>query len=190
MAIDDSCRKPGAVPFKWEIRPGVPKLQQHQLKQQKQRQPPPHLPPPASPFINPRSLPSPPPGPPQQKLKPPPPGSYYILSPEPRTHSFRSTPRARSESFRFNQPTRLRPECVSPGCFPAPLLRRIGSKKRSQKLKPEPDYVSDLETRSRWSVSSRRSVSPFYSSPASSFSSFRSSPRLATDAEWVGFGFS
>ncbi|KAK8692209.1 hypothetical protein V6N13_075683 [Hibiscus sabdariffa] len=191
MAVDDSCTKPGAVPFKWEIRPGVPKLQQ----QQKQRQPPPpHLPPPASPFINQRqrSLPSPPPGPPnpKQKLKPPPAGSYNILSPEPRTHSFRSTPRARSDSSRFNQPTRLRPERVSPGCFPAPLLRRIGSKKRSQKLKPEPDYVSDLETRSRWSVSSRRSVSPFYSSPASSFSSLRSSPRLATDVEWVGFGFS
>ncbi|GMI90852.1 hypothetical protein like AT1G77400 [Hibiscus trionum] len=180
MAVDDSCRKPGAVPFKWEIRPGVPKVQQ------KQRQPPPQLSPPASPFINQRSSPTPPPGPPKQKLKPPPAGSY---SPEPRTQSFRSTPHARCESFRFNQPSRLRPECVSPGCFPAPLLRRIGSKKRTQKLKPEPDYVSDLESRSRWSVSSRRSLSPFYSSPASSFSSFRSSPRTVTDVEWTGFGF-
>ncbi|XP_039041639.1 uncharacterized protein LOC120180374 [Hibiscus syriacus] len=186
MAHDDSCRKPGAVPFKWEIRPGVPKVQQHQ---QKQRQPPPQLSPPASPFINQRSLRSPPPGPPRRKLKPPPAASSYILSPEPRTHSFRSTPRGRSESFRFNQPTRLRPECVSPGCFPAPLLRRIGSKKRTQKLKPELDYVSEVEIRSRWSTSSRRSLSPFYSSPASSFSSIRSSPRLAADVEWAGFGF-
>lgn len=26
MNIDDSFKKPGAVPFKWEIRPGVPKV--------------------------------------------------------------------------------------------------------------------------------------------------------------------
>ncbi|MFQ6639824.1 hypothetical protein Gotur_016137 [Gossypium turneri] len=196
MAVDDSFKKPGAVPFKWEIRPGVPKLQQRELsshkeKQQKQRQPPPPLPPPASPFINQRSFPTPPPGiqPKVQRLKPPPAGSYYILSPEPRSHSFRSTPRTRSGSFRFDQPARLRPECVQTGCFPSPLLKRKGSKRRTQKLEPEPDYVSDLETRSRWSVSSRRSVSPFYSSPASSFSSFRSSPRPVADVEWAGFGF-
>ncbi|KVH61066.1 Protein of unknown function DUF688 [Cynara cardunculus var. scolymus] len=29
MAVDDSFKKPGAVPFKWEIRPGVPKLPEH-----------------------------------------------------------------------------------------------------------------------------------------------------------------
>ncbi|XWS15156.1 hypothetical protein CRYUN_Cryun35bG0070100 [Craigia yunnanensis] len=194
MAVDDSFKKPGAVPFKWEIRPGVPKVQQQQKqqeqslpqkqKQQKQKQPPPPLPPPASPFINLRSLPTPP-GPPQQKLKPPPTGSYLLLTPEPRSHSFMSTPRARSERWQFDQPARVRPECGSPGCFPSPLLRRKGSKRRTQK--PEPDYVSDLETLSRWSVSSRRSLSPFYGSPASSFSSFRSSPRPVSNAEWAGF---
>ncbi|KAE8656333.1 ATPase family associated with various cellular activities (AAA) [Hibiscus syriacus] len=175
MAVDDSCRKPGAVPFKWEIRPGVPKLQ-HQ--RQKQRQP----------FINQRSSSSPPPPrPTQRKLKPPPAGSYCNLSPEPRTHSFRSTPNARSESLPFNPPARIQPECVSHGCFPAPLLRRTGSKKRTRKLKAEPNYVSDLETQSRWLVSSQRSFSPFYSSPASSILSFRSSPRPVTDV--VGLGF-
>ncbi|XVE60291.1 hypothetical protein DITRI_Ditri05aG0117000 [Diplodiscus trichospermus] len=195
MAVDDSFKKPGAVPFKWEIRPGVPKVQQEQKqqeqspqkrKQQKQKEPPPPLPPPASPFINQLSLLSPPGPPRQQKLKPPPPGSYLLRTPEPRSHSFRWTPRARSERWRFDQPARLPPECVSTGCFPSPLLRRKGSKKRTQK--PEPDNVLDLETLSRWSVSSRRSLSPLYSSPASSFSSFRSSPRAMADAEWAGFG--
>ncbi|XWS25101.1 hypothetical protein CRYUN_Cryun27aG0042100 [Craigia yunnanensis] len=194
MAVDDSFKKPGAVPFKWEIRPGVPKIQQQQKqqqqqspqKQQKQKQLPPPLPPPASPFINQRSLPTSPGPLHQQKLKPPPAGSYLLLTTEPRSHSFRSTPRTRSERWRFDQPTQLPPECVSPGCFPSPLLRRKGSKRRTQKT--EQDYVLDLETLSRWSVSSRRSLSPFYGSPVSSFSSFRSSPRPVADAEWAGFG--
>ncbi|XVF39282.1 hypothetical protein PTKIN_Ptkin01aG0022200 [Pterospermum kingtungense] len=200
MAVDDSFKKPGAVPFKWEIRPGVPKVQQQQRKLQelsqpvkmkqkqlKQKQPPPPLlRPPASPFINQRSWPTPP-GPPKQKLKPPPAGSYLFMSPEPRSQSFRSTPRARSERWRFDQLDRVRPECVSPGCFPSPLLRRKGSKKKNQK--PETDCVSELET-SRWSMSSRRSLSPFHSSPTSSISSFRSSPRPrpVPKAEWAGFG--
>ena len=193
MAVDDSFKKPGAVPFKWEIRPGVPKVQklkkqqeQSPQKQKQQKKPPPPLPPPASPFINQLALPTPRGPPHQQKLKPPPAGSYLLLTPEPRSHSFRSTPRARSERWQFDQPARVRPECVSPGCFPSPLLRRKGSKRRTQK--PEPDYVSDFETLSRWSVSSRRSLSPFYGSPASSFSSFRSSPRPVANAEWAGFG--
>ncbi|EOY16375.1 Uncharacterized protein TCM_035176 [Theobroma cacao] len=196
MAVDDSFKKPGAVPFKWEIRPGVPKVQQQQKQQeqspqkqkqkhQKQKQSPPPLPPPASPFINQRSLPTPP-GTPRQKLKPPPAGSYFVLTPEPRSHSFRSAPRARSERWRLEQPARVRPECVSPGCFPSPLLMHKGSKRKTQK--PEPNYISDLETPSRWSLSSRRSRSPFYGSPASSFSSFRSSPRPVADAQWAGFG--
>ncbi|XP_022772464.1 bromodomain-containing protein 4-like [Durio zibethinus] len=190
MAVDDSFKKPGVVPFKWEIRPGVPKVQQQPKQQeqlplkQKKQQPPP-LPPPASTFINQRSLPTPPGPPHQQKLKPPPAGSYLLLTPDPRGHSFSSTPCARSERWLFDQPARLRPQCVSPGCFPSPLLRRKRSKRRTQK--PEPDYVLDLGTLSRWSVSSRRSLSPYYGSPASSLSSFRSSPRPVADAEWAGF---
>ncbi|PPD86467.1 hypothetical protein GOBAR_DD16598 [Gossypium barbadense] len=114
MAVYDSFIKPGAVPFKWEIRPGQPPL------------------PPLS------------------------------------------TPRSHSERWRFDRPVQVHLECVSHGCFPSPLLRRKGSKRRSQKS--EPDYVSDLETLSRWLVSSRKSLSPFYGSPVSSFLSFRSSP--------------
>ncbi|MBA0661490.1 hypothetical protein Goklo_005779, partial [Gossypium klotzschianum] len=108
-----------------------------------------------------------------QKLKPPPAGSYLLLTSEPQTHSFRSTPRSHSERWRFDRPVQVHLECVSHGCFPSPLLRRKGSKRRSQKS--EPDYVSDLETLSRWLVSSRKSLSPFYGSPMSSFLSFRSS---------------
>ncbi|GLT41399.1 hypothetical protein SLA2020_154660 [Shorea laevis] len=187
MAIDDSFVKPGAVPFKWEVRPGVPKIQQppqlpppppSQPKQQLKKQPLPTLSAPSSPFISQRSFPTP------QRLKPPPPGSYYLFSPEPRTQSFRSAPRSRSDRWRFDQPARVHPECVSPGCFPSPLIKRRESKRRLQK--PKADYSSDLETMSRWSVSSRRSVSPL--SPASSFSSYRPSPGRLSDAEWAGFG--
>lgn len=187
MAVDDSFIKPGTVPFKWEIRPGVPK--QPQNPKQQPPLPPLPPPPPPSPFINnQRSLPKLP-GPlcaPPQKLKPPPAGSYLLRTSEPRTHSFRPTPRSHSERWRFDRPVRVQPEFISHGCLPSPLLRRKGSKRRSQKS--EPDYVSDLETLSWWSVSSRKSLSPFYGSPTSSFSSFRSSPRLVADVEWAGFG--
>ncbi|CAK7346933.1 unnamed protein product [Dovyalis caffra] len=192
IEIDDSFKKPGAVPFKWEIRPGVPKIQQQQLqqKQLKKELLPPAVPSPSPPFNHRR--PSPIPQVQKQKLKPPPAGSIFLPSPEPRALSFRSAPRSRSERWRFEQPTRVRPECVSPGCFPSPLLRRKESKRwTSTKIaRPatEPDYTSDLDTLSRWSISSRKSLSSFPDSPASSFSSYRSSPRPVSDAEWAGFG--
>ncbi|KAJ4700728.1 serine/arginine repetitive matrix protein 1 [Melia azedarach] len=179
MTIDDSFRKPGSVPFKWEIRPGVPKIQQQQ--QQKQTLQPPPSPPPDR-----RSSPPQP-----QKLRPPPAGFHFVPPLEPRSQSFRSTPRTRSERWRFEKPV-LRPECVSPGCFPTPLLRRKESSKRSVRVprpESEPGYSSDLETLARWSVSSRKSLSTFTASPASSsFSSYKSSPRPMGDAEWAGFG--
>ncbi|KAJ7006585.1 hypothetical protein NC653_005825 [Populus alba x Populus x berolinensis] len=212
MAIeaDDSFKKPGAVPFKWEIRPGVPKIQQQQL-QQKQQKKPPTLPSPPPPFshiqqkkeLSPPTLPST--SPPfshlsplatplvqKQKLKPPPAGSIFLPPSQPCARSFRSVPRSVSERWRFEQPVRVRPECVSAGCFPSPLLRRKQSKRRTAfniaKPGSEPDYTSDLDTLSRWSISSRKSLSSFRDSPASSFSSYQSSPRPVSDAEWAGFG--
>jgi len=212
MAIeaDDSFKKPGAVPFKWEIRPGVPKIQQKQL-QEKQQKKPPTLPSPSPPFshrqqkkeLSPPTLPStsPPfshPSPStaplvqKQKLKPPPAGSIFLPPSEPCARSFRPVPRSLSERWRFEQPVRVRPECVSAGCFPSPLLRRKQSKRRTAfsiaKPGSEPDYTSDLDTLSRWSISSRKSLSSFRDSPASSFSSYHSSPRPVSDAEWAGFG--
>ncbi|ESR47494.1 hypothetical protein WN944_008223 [Citrus x changshan-huyou] len=182
MTIDDSCRKPGAVPFKWEIRPGVPKIQQQQPLKKLTPEPPLS---PAVEFDNhTRSSPAP-----LQKLRPPPAALHFFPPVEPRSQSFRSTPRTRSERWRFEKP--LRPDCVSPGCFPAPLLRQKASKKRVLLPRPEsePGYSSDLETLARWSVSSRKTLSPFTASPASSsFSSYKSSPRPVVDAEWAGFG--
>lgn len=187
IEVDDSFKKPGAVPFKWEIRPGVPKIQQQQQPKKLQKQlSPPTLPSPSPPFNHRRPSPTP-----QQKLKSPPAGFIFLPPPEPRTRSFRSTQRSCSERWRFEQPARVRPECVSPGCFPSPLLKRKESKRRSTHIpepRSEPDYTLDLETLSRWSFSSRKSLSPFRDSPTSSYSSYQSSPRPVNDAEWAGFG--
>ncbi|KAH7524532.1 uncharacterized protein LOC107421018 [Ziziphus jujuba] len=184
---DDSFKKQGAVPFKWEIKPGVPKHH---------NQPPPQHFSQSRRTTNRRSSPLPAP---PEKLRPPPSGS--IFQPpmvEPRTGgSFRSAPRTRSERWRFDdQPmmAMVRRQSVSvAGCFLSPLLRRKSSSKKGSsraRVESEPDYVSDLETLSRWSVSSRKSfVSPFRDSPSSSsFSSYQSSPRPPNDAEWAGFG--
>lgn len=175
MAVDDSFTKPGAVPFKWEIKPGVPKLQQHHQKQQQQQTSSNHR----------TELPTPP-----QKLRPPPSGSYFVPPLEPRTRSLRASPRTRSERWRFDQPTTLvGPDVVSPGCFLSSFLGRKSEKRRLRirNMGPasEPDYTSDLETLSRWSVSSRKSLSPFQDSPSSSY---QSSPRPMSDADWAGFG--
>ncbi|CAH1423371.1 unnamed protein product [Lactuca virosa] len=62
IAIDDSFKQPGSVPFKWEIRPGVPKLHNH------------HQPPPSNSNHRPSSL------------KPPP---SSLVSASPRTQSSR-----------------------------------------------------------------------------------------------------
>ncbi|EXB60118.1 hypothetical protein L484_013383 [Morus notabilis] len=168
MGVDDSFKKPGSVPFKWEIKPGVPKVQSQQ--QQTKQQPPLQEPP--SPL---------------RKLRPPPAGLVFVPPPpEARSLSFRSSSRTRSERWRFE-----RPEIVTGGCFPAnPLLRRKGNRKRE--TTPESDYAAELETLARWSVSSRKTLLSSFrdstSSPSSSFSSHQSSPRPVNDAEWAGFG--
>ncbi|KAH7860791.1 hypothetical protein Vadar_018011 [Vaccinium darrowii] len=188
MAIDDSFKKPGAIPFKWEIRPGVPKQLNHQPPsiqqspscnlrhsmlqhhQQQKHQSANHRRPSPTTLL---------------KLSPPPSGFHF--RPEPRA---RSTPRARPEPS-----TLARHKIVSSvGCFPSPLVitRRKGDNERSPRPKPEsePDYTSDLETLSRWSGSNRKSMSLFRDSPSSSsFSSNQSSPRLfSDDAEWAWLG--
>ncbi|KAI3464545.1 hypothetical protein Pfo_021208 [Paulownia fortunei] len=190
MKIDDSFKKPGAVPFKWEIRPGVPKLQnpqapvhdhhfqfefrkQHQRKQHAQQKQSPVS-------IHNHPFPKAPP-----KLKPPPAGFYFQPPMEPRTHSFRSS--SRTCSHRFGLPVLARPDVVSSaGCFPSPLAKRKSVKKRivDPRSRPEPEYYSDVDIPSRWSVSSRKSVSPL----SSSFASYQSSPRPVTDADWAAFG--
>ncbi|XP_048130029.1 uncharacterized protein LOC115751388 [Rhodamnia argentea] len=196
MAIDDSFKKPGAVPFKWEIRPGVPKHQHHRHRQ---------LPP--QPLLQGAESPRRDQHLPPPKLKPPPAGpSLQFLPPlELRAGSFRSAPRTRSERWRLGPPMLGQPERVSsgPGCFPAGPLSKLkeskGRRARRTGPEPEPDCTSDLETLSRFSVSTRRSLSPcssayrsVESSPRLSFSSYmrshQSSPRCMGDPEWAGFG--
>ncbi|KAK7410616.1 hypothetical protein VNO78_01551 [Psophocarpus tetragonolobus] len=157
----DSFKKAGAIPFKWEVKPGLPIVQQ-KLHQQKVE-------------------------PPSPKLRPPPPVGSYLLSPaEPRTRSFRSTSRSLSERWRFERPLLARTESVSSGCFFSPFLRRLQRRKTLRKRLVEEDYTSELETLGRWSLSSTKSLSPFRASTASS--SVASSPRPVTDADWAGFG--
>ncbi|GFP89837.1 hypothetical protein PHJA_001127500 [Phtheirospermum japonicum] len=170
MKIDDSFKKPGSVPFKWEIRPGVPKTQNPQTpsgdphfgygsRQQHQR----------------------------KQLKPPPAGSYFRPPHfEPRPDSFRSPQHTRSR--RFGLSGLAQPDIVSPtGCFPSPLVKTKNAGKRSggPRSRPEYDYYSDPDIPSPWSVSSRKSTA----SPSSfSFASSQSSPRPVSDAVWAGFG--
>lgn len=227
--VDDSFKRPGTVPFSWEIRPGVPKTRISQpgnttttpflhppkklsplrLKPLSHSQPllPPALSPPSSSFIsNSKSRPLSPLTPPSfsstpSKLKPPPtPSSASVFySPGP---SFRSSPRAFSERWQLHRPNRIRPgsepepssdfAIAGFGCFPSPKFRlrkkKSGGSRRKTGSRSENDYCSDMETMSPWNVSSRRSVSPRWESPKSSFSSLRFSPRITTEAEWVGFG--
>ncbi|KAL1309859.1 hypothetical protein HN51_052597 [Arachis hypogaea] len=176
MGVEDgSFRKPGAVPFKWEIKPGVPVHHNHHTYHNHHDHQEPQV----------QS-----PEPPSPKLRPPPAGLYPFSLAEPRTRSFRSSPRVRSDRWRFDRPLITRPETVSAGCFFSPLLRRLSSKKAGSKRFAKPDKesqsVSELETLSRWSLSSRKSLSPFRVSTSSS--SVASSPRLVGDAEWAGFG--
>ncbi|KAI9113318.1 hypothetical protein K1719_015843 [Acacia pycnantha] len=172
MAVDDSFKKPGAVPFKWEVKPGVPRAQQNHNHQK----PVPPSPSRALSFDHRRSseMNSP-------KLRPPPAG-YYMFSPvEPRAKSFRSSPRMRSERWRFERPLLAQPECVSTGCFLSPWLRRMTSRKKLQKRVTQSDYSTDLEA----------SLSPFHDSrtSCSSSRSTLSSPRPGSVPEWAWAGY-
>ena len=177
--VDGSFKKPGAIPFKWETRPGVPK-------------PDPQPQPPLSYSDNNKeeeeenytshsSSPSTP--------------QYLSLTPPPRTQSLRSISRLRSNVQWYDPdpdpgpPLLARPESISAGCFLSPRLRwKWGWKKLAAKTKPklepksepEPksdDHGSKFERLARWSVSSTRkslSLSPLHRSSSLSFSSNRS----------------
>ncbi|KAJ0241443.1 hypothetical protein HA466_0218400 [Hirschfeldia incana] len=137
-AVDDSFKRPGSVPFSWEVRPGVPKTRVSQpgtgtgngnaplLQPPKKLSPlrlkplsrshsqplfPPALSPPSSSFISSRSKsrsPSP--------LAPSFPTPSKLKPPPPSQSglyspapSFRSTPRAFSERWQLNRSDRVRP---------------------------------------------------------------------------------
>ncbi|KFK44276.1 hypothetical protein AALP_AA1G237300 [Arabis alpina] len=182
---DDSFKRPGAVPFKWEIRPGIPKTRPDHdpsLLQPPKKLPPLRLNPtppsitgtkirPVSPFAPPSS---------SFKLKPPPDSDSYSNSPGPPTPYFKSSsPRARlgldsGASFR-----RWR--------FPKSLFGMKKSKSNGDVKKTSQESTSSesdnfYESESTFSTSeesSRGSVSSTtWGSPRSSFST--SSSRRAS----------
>ncbi|KAL1543804.1 hypothetical protein AAHA92_20731 [Salvia divinorum] len=171
MKLDDSFKKPGSIPFKWEIRPGVPKPQtqpgrrqfesgsekQHQRKQR------------VASIHNEPFQETP------RKLKPPPAGLCFQppMEPQTRTRSIRSSPRTLSDRVSYPGPDVV----ITAGCFPSP--RKPKNVKGARSV-PGPDYYSDLEISSRWSVSSRKTVPTL--SPSTP------SPRPDSDAEWAWFG--
>ncbi|EYU32512.1 hypothetical protein ABFS82_03G096200 [Erythranthe guttata] len=160
-----SFKKAGAIPFKWEIRPGVPKIQDPQLQFEFEFEFPKHQ------NHETKKTPF------RPKLKPPPNGLYF--------HPHSELQTLFSSSNRVGSPVLARPEVVSSsGC--TPLKKRQNAKKRTgePRSRSQPEYYSDHDTSSRWSVSSRNSISPL-SSP---FASYRSSPRPATDSDWAAFG--
>ncbi|KAJ8618781.1 hypothetical protein MRB53_014967 [Persea americana] len=182
MAVDDSFKRPGAVPFKWEIQPGVPKAQ-----------PPP-------PRHNPMSQKTPPPKLSPPKLSPPPSGiSFYpphhstLLVRIPSSHS-KSSERHRRPGSRPNSTRNSMAVAVDTGCFPVASPRRKIERKttyRSENMKLLDDDIHethDLQTLARWSVSSRKSFSPFNSSSPST-SPFCTPRRVEQeDAEWAAYG--
>lgn len=137
MGMEDSFKKQGAVPFKWEIKPGVPK-QQHNHE--------PNYSSISSEF-------------PSLELKPPPSRSQEYFSGELWTRSFRSTTPVRSEQWWSDQPL-ARSNSTPSGCFISPLLKRLFRWKMNRKLIIEPECGSDPETHSVWSMSSEKFFSP------------------------------
>ncbi|KAM7266620.1 hypothetical protein ACFE04_004517 [Oxalis oulophora] len=205
-----SFNKQVAIPFKWEVKPGVPKQNIDQkpllppLRFSKKIESPSPSPPPlltpSTSFINrpsparslsplaPRHLHQS-----QQKvtkLKPPP--ALLAQLDQPRGQSFRSNPRSRSERWRSDHSTRIRTDVVvSTGCLIGTWFRKKVNKKsiNIRVTESEHGYNSEVETVGRWSVSSRKSMSPFRSPLSSnSSSSYFSSPRTGTETEWAGFG--
>lgn len=158
MAIDDSFRKPGVIPFEWEIKPGVPKVRQEKQVLLSST----------------------------QKLIPPPSCSPVLSPSEPRIRSFRSASRTRSERWRFESQT-VSVGCFPSPLFNwrnSTTNKKVTKKMGSE---PEADLEkqSRWSASSRKSLFSPLHNSP---SSTSSFSSYKSSPRPLNDAEWAGFG--
>ncbi|CAA0827929.1 Unknown protein [Striga hermonthica] len=172
---DDSFKKPGSIPFKWEIRPGVPKIQPENPSSG-------HAQFDSSPGVRRPKLH-------RKQLKPPPAGFNFRPHLEARPSPTQSP--SGNVSRRFGPLGRAQPDIVSSfGCFPAsPLVKWKAEKMQCPGpiSKPKPGYCSDPDIPSRWSVSSRKSTTT--ASPlSSSMASYQSSPRPVRDADWAGFG--
>lgn len=191
MDGDGSFKQQGSIPFKWEIRPGVPKVQAQKPEQRKEqaKEKGHHH------HHHHKAFPETP-----SKLAPPPAGIHFQPQMEPWTRSFLLAPKALSDRYTpYPSSTLAQPASVYPGgCLPSPPLlpknkkdkKKINKHKLKVQPESEPDCLSDLATLSPGSISSRKSKSPFRASPlSSSFSSHRSSPRpAANDTAWASFG--
>ncbi|VFQ94959.1 unnamed protein product [Cuscuta campestris] len=183
-AEDGPFKKQGSVPFKWEIRPGEPRSKNDPFCPELDRKKPPVTNRSRSDLHTPKML------------RPPPAGRlYYQPAPaaEPRTRSFKSAPCPARQERCGSSTARARPVAAvsSDGCLPFPSLLRCatGGKERSTAKPRRPEYFSDVETPSRRSVSSFKSLSHFTESPVSSYfsSSGSSPPRPVSRAEFPGF---
>ncbi|KAF9599831.1 hypothetical protein IFM89_001777 [Coptis chinensis] len=160
MVIDESFKRSGSIPFKWEVQPGIPKASPNGTS---------HAPP--------------------LKLRPPPSEFYYSDSTHQSITPTRSGRRL-FHRFNSQRSISTTSSVVSSGCFPSPSVKvkhKVGKKninKAGSEL--ELGYVSDLETLARWSVSTEKSLSPSDESP--SFLSERSPPPPAMNSEWAAFG--
>ncbi|XP_047335449.1 uncharacterized protein LOC124938973 [Impatiens glandulifera] len=194
MSKDDSFKRPGSIPFKWEIRPGVPKTQLHRYDSPSRNL--------HRSLINHHHH--------QQALLQPtttttttvdllscpntPPARFETLSPV-WNRSIKSAPqtpfrRSKSRSVEPNTIVRLQPEIVGTGCLSRDYYYKKREKRNQKKRSSDSDCSScDIESVSRLSSeSSRRSVSPLSSSEFSSH--WSSSPReiRVRDSDWAGFG--
>eukprot|EP00262_Sarcandra_glabra_P008498 TRINITY_DN22029_c0_g1_i1.p1 TRINITY_DN22029_c0_g1~~TRINITY_DN22029_c0_g1_i1.p1 ORF type:complete len:151 (+),score=3.52 TRINITY_DN22029_c0_g1_i1:53-505(+) len=103
MDIDDYFRRPGTIPFKWEIQPGIPKT------------------PPLSPSPKPQLL-----SPPPAEM-----ASALMRSQSSRSRSCSPSTSRHFVHHKLERSTKSSPCIVSPGCFPVRSIKRNGEKKKS-----------------------------------------------------------
>lgn len=163
MEADESFKRPGSVPFKWELRPGVP-LPAGDV---------PNKPPPVSlpPSYTPSSTPL-----------------FSGASSDVRCPSDRWRFQRRVLDLARSGKHGNLVEEVELGCFLRGDKKR-GRRSRGDREEEEEsdeevgDMVAELQTLARWSMSARKSLSP--ESPPVLLSSFR---QRRDDADWAGYG--
>lgn len=164
MAVDESFKRPGSVPFKWELRPGVP-LPASNV---------PNKPPPVSlpPSYTPSSTPL-----------------FACAGSDVQYPSDRWRFQRRVlDLARSGRHGNLAEE-VELGCFVIGDKKR-GRRSRGVRVEEEEesdedvgaDMIAELQTLARWSMSARKSLSP-ESPPVLS-----SVGRRRDDADWAGYG--
>ncbi|CAA0229868.1 hypothetical protein AtNW77_Chr1g0024361 [Arabidopsis thaliana] len=196
---DDSFKRPGAVPFKWEIRPGVPKTRPGDDDPALLQPPPPNkLPPLKLKSTPPSNSPSPSSSSSffsESRSRPvspfaPPPSSFKLKSPSDSDSNCSASP---TPYFRSSSPRAggSLPRCFFPKSLFGLKKSKSGDLKKTGQQEPssttsESDnfYESGTTLSPSEEDSSQGSpVSSRWSSPKSSFSSRRGSPLKRTDSD-------